>query len=111
MSTLPLVLTPGDLDAALDSSLERYYVKADNGSLFAVRGRLSDGTLLVKGRYQDSPWKMVVVTSHTWQSRPRVRFTVAQDHGYGDGRVTFDGNTFGGFMDRYATNALGVTTP
>jgi len=105
---MSLTLTPAQLDSLIGNVPSGHYVASDGDAVYSVKGILPDGTLIVRGRHVHSAWMTATVTSRTWQARPRVRFTVAQDHGYGDGRITFDGETFGGFGHRSALIAVGV---
>lgn len=115
-------VNPAELDAAQDAQRDRFaalsrsngnrycnpYVVTDEGTHVEIVAQATnfDGVTFY-GRTRHGALVLVKITSRTWQSRPRVRFTAGNDHGYGDGRVTFDGVSFGGFGYRDAMRAVG----
>jgi hypothetical protein len=103
-------VTPAELDAArarMGSALVTFVV-SDAGAQVNLIGRMSDDPTTFYGRTdRTGALCLVRVTSHTWQAKPRVRVTMGQDHGYADGRVTFDGATFGGHGWRDALANVG----
>ena len=114
--------TPAELDAAQAAQRDRFaalsrsngnrycnpYVVTDEGTHVEIVGQATgfDGVTFY-GKSRHGAWLLVKITSRTWQDRPRVRFTASNDHGYSDGRITFDGVTFGGFGYRDALRAVG----
>lgn len=114
--------TPAELDAAQAAQRDRFaslarlhgthygnpYVVTDAGAHVEIVAQATgfDGVTFY-GKSRHGAWLLVKITSRTWQDRPRVRFTVANDHGYADGRITFDGDTFGGFGYHGAMRAVG----
>ena len=86
--------------------VDRYFFVADNGVHFTIVGRVP-GALIVRGSH--GQYGLATVTGRAIRSRMvRGRIVFANDHGYGDGRITFDGDSIGGRLPVDA--ALAVTS-